>query len=380
MKVALVVDDFALNFGQGRYTVELARRLRPHCELHLFCNTFQAPPEPGFVCHRVPCWRASAITTSISFAACAERALRRERLDIVHAQGMSCWGADVITAHMCNAAKYQKMPPLSWRGRLFPWLIIPLERRFFRHRRAGHLIAISQRFAKDIIAHYGWNKPVSVIYHGTDTDSFRPPESAAIRQALRRESSLPAEAWVWLFMGEAVKGLREAIAQLVNFPQAVLLVVSRSDFAPYRALAARLGVDLRVRFWGVESAPVRAFQAADVFVYASRYDPFGLVVSEAMACGLPVLVGQDIGAAEWIVPGQNGLLCEPDVPESLRAQLAWLAAEPARARQLGLAARQTVIAHSWDACAAQTLAVYESLLRERDGGQSPPRNGAATAR
>jgi glycosyltransferase involved in cell wall biosynthesis len=370
MRVALVVDDFALNFGQGRYTVELARRLRHQFEVHLFCNSFQAPHEPGFVFHHVPCWRASAITTSISFAACAERALRRERLDIVHAQGMSCWGADVITAHMCNAAKYQRLPPAGWRGRLFPWLIVPLERRFFRQRRARRLIAISHRFGRDIIAHYGWDKPLSVIYHGTDTDYFCPPENAATCQALRVQFGLPAGAWRWLFMGEAVKGLRDAIAQLVNFPQAVLLAVSRSDFAPYGAFAARLGVGSRVRFWGVESSPVRAFQAADVFVYASRYDPFGLVVSEAMACGLPVVVGQDIGAAEWILPGENGLLCDPGAPESLRAQLKWLAADPARARQLGQAARQTVKAHSWDLCAAQTLAVYESLLKERAGKQN----------
>jgi glycosyltransferase involved in cell wall biosynthesis len=124
----------------------------------------------------------------------------------------------------------------------------------------------------------------------------------------------------------------------------------------------RLGVAHRVLFRGVESAPVRAFQAADVFVYPSRYDPFGLVVSEAMACGLPVVVSRTIGVAEWVEHGRNGLLCDPADPGSLGRSLASLAADPGLARALGQAARQAVLQYSWDRCAARTLEVYEETI------------------
>ena len=365
MNVALVVHDFDPNFGHGRYAVELARRLAPHCDLRIYANRFAAAPEPNVAFQRVPALRANALSTVLTFLPAAERLLARRNQDLIHAQGLTCWHADVITGHMCNAAEYERLPPATPRQRLFPAVVVPLERRFFQQARARHLIAISRVFADEIRTHYNWHRDTSIIYHGTDTHTFRPAASNAARRELRAHYDLTSHAWTWLFMGEAVKGLRETIDQLAHFPNAELLVISRSQLADFRDQAARLGVAARVRFHGVEAQPARAFQAADVFVYPSGYDPFGLVVAEAMATELPVIIGQTLGVAEWIEHGRNGLLCDPARPATLQAALAQLAADPALAACLGTAARVTVAAHSWDACATQTLAVYEQVLRER---------------
>ena len=365
MNVALVVHDFDPNFGHGRYAVELARRLAPHCDLRIYANRFAAALEPNVAFQRVPALRANALSTVLSFLPAAERLLARRDHDLIHAQGLTCWSADLITGHMCNAAKYARLPPTTPRQRLFPAIVIPLERRFFQQSRARHHIAISRVFADEIRTHYNWHRPTSIIYHGTDTHTFRPAASDAARRELRARYALNPSAWTWLFMGEAVKGLRETLDQLAHFPNAELLVISRSQLADFRDQATRLGVTARVRFHGFEPQPAFAFQAADVFVYPSGYDPFGLVVAEAMATELPVIIGQNIGAAEWIQPGRNGLLCDPAQPATLHAALAQLAADPTLAARLGAAARAKVEAHSWDACAAQTLAVYEQVLRER---------------
>src|SRR5690606_16892109 len=104
------------------------------------------------------------------------------------------------------------------------------------------LITMSHRLESEVRRHYGWRGPVSVIPHGTDGARFRPPADASERAALRRRHGLPAEGWVWLFVGEAVKGLAEAIRALPHFPEATLAILSRSRLDGHLAEASALGV------------------------------------------------------------------------------------------------------------------------------------------
>jgi len=366
--VALVVYDFNPSFGQGRYCVELVRRLRPEIAFSIHAASFEAPDWPGVRCIPVPAWRANVLTTIFSFMAAVGPTLKRAGPDLIHTQGLACWSADVITAHVCNAARRHHLAGQNFRARLFTRLIAPFERAFYQHRRAGQLIAISEVVRREVTAEYGWKRPCSVIHHGTDVERFRPATDAAERRALRRELGWPDEAWTWLFMGEAVKGLAKVLTQLPEFPEARLVVVSRSDMAPYRAQADALGVTTRVAFHGFDPRPERLHRAADVFVYPSDYDTFGMVVTEAMASGTPVVIGRNIGAAELVEDGRNGLLCDPADPDSLKHSLRALAADPAFGRRLGQAGRAAVERKTWDDCAAATLRVYEQALR----GQARP--------
>jgi UDP-glucose:(heptosyl)LPS alpha-1,3-glucosyltransferase len=363
MKIALVVHDFDRRVGHGRYSFEVARHVALAHEVHVWANRFEPSPPPNVFYHPVPAWRATALASVLTFLVAAEPRLRRHAFDLVHAQGLTCWSADLITAHVCNEARRRADPPARWRQRLFPLLVCPLERRFYRQQRARALIAVSGVVAREIQECYGWCRPSYVVHHGTDLAHFQPLADAGRRATLRAHFGVPAGAWTWLFVGEAVKGLAAAMAALPAFPAAHLLVVSRSDPARFQRLAVVLGIGSRFVFHGPTDNAALAYQAADVLVYPSNYDAFGLVVAEAMACALPVVVGQRIGAAEWIDSGRNGLLCDPRDLSSLKAQLHRLATEPSLARRLGAAARETVEQHSWDVCAARTLAIYEELAQ-----------------
>ncbi len=381
MEVALVVHDFDRNNGQGRYCVELVRHLRDRCRFIVYSNTAD-PEELAHVAWRpVPAWRGRHLTTVFTFLAGAERKLRGARHDVVHAQGLSSWQADVITVHMVNAARLRRLPPAARsKDRLFSAIVTPLERAFYQRRRARHAIVMARRLGAELAEEYGWDRPLSVIPHGTDTVRFRPAHGKGERAEARARYGLGDEVRTWLFIGEAVKGLREVIAQLPAFPKVRLLVVSRSVVDVHRALARQLGVAGRVAFHGSEVSPELAFRAADVFVYPSAYDPFGMVATEAMASGLPVVLGRDMGAAELVRHGHDGLLCDPASLESLREQLARLEADPATAAMIGRAARATIGLHSWEACAESTWAVYQSVAGNRGlsvGGaaKNPPPTG-----
>jgi glycosyltransferase involved in cell wall biosynthesis len=358
-----VVHDYDPNYGQGRYCVELVRRLRDRVRFTVFANTFKGPEFPDVAHVRVPAWRYNALTTVYSFMPLGQRVVDAHPVDVLHAQGLTCWRADIITGHICNAARARRMNTRWIKPRLFMKLVIPFERRFYRHAEPRRLIAISRCLDREVRHHYGWDKTTTVIYHGTNSEQFHPPAPAE-RAEQRRKFGIPDDAWTWLFMGEATKGLRQSIDQLPRFPDARLLVVTRSRLDEFRQQAGRLGVSGRVVFHGFEPHPELAFRAADIFLYPSDYDPFGMVVTEAMASGIPVAVGRDLGAAELIDDEVNGLLFDPHDPESIASRLRKLS-DPAFAASVGRLGRATIRHHGWDACAEATLQVYREVHAEK---------------
>ncbi len=348
MKIALVVHDFLMGVGHGRYCIELARHLAGQHEIHVVANRFEEGLEFPFRAHEVKAWRGFALASVLTIPGRAERILRAENFDVVHAQGFSCWNADVVTAHVCNAARQRRAPASGLLKRVFPAVVIPLERAFYRRNRGAEIIAVSKRVAGELKEEYGAGE-CRVIYHGVDGRVFAPTEKGRV-----------GGRWRWLFAGEAVKGLRQAIEALAKFPEADLAVVTRSEPGPWMELARDRGVAERVEFHGPSREMVGRYQAADLFLYPSEYDTFGMVVAEAMACGLPVVVGREIGAAEWIEEGRNGFTCDAgDLESVVRALEKVRDLDLEARRRVSGEARRTAEDHSWGACAERTLEVYQ---------------------
>jgi UDP-glucose:(heptosyl)LPS alpha-1,3-glucosyltransferase len=357
MRIAFVVHDFLRGVGHGRYCIELARRFSREHEIHVLANRFEADLDFAVQRHPVAAWRGSALASVLTFPGAAEKILARENFDLVHAQGFACWKADVITAHVCNAARYRQTPARGLVKRLFPAFVIPRERKFFQSAGASEIIAVSNFVKRELEMEYGV-RDARVVYHGVNGEEFFPAKGD-LKIKLRREFNLTGNAWVWLFAGEAAKGLAEAIEALVEFPEAHLLVVSRSCCDHFKGMARAAGVQQRIVFHGPVEQMARCYQAADVFVYPSEYDTFGMVVAEAMACGLPVVVGKNIGASEWIEDGRNGFVCGP----------ADLAAQLRKVRdvteEISRRAWETALSHSWEDCARRTMDIYERAMASK---------------
>ena len=104
--------------------------------------------------------------------------------------------------------------------------------------------------------------------------------------------------------------------------------------------------------------------AADIFVLPSRYEPFGIVMLEAMACSVPVIATNTGGPATVIEPGVNGLLVDPTDTEALANALAALILEPKKRREYGKRGRATVEDnYSWKIIAERHLAAYGLEMR-----------------
>jgi glycosyltransferase involved in cell wall biosynthesis len=148
-----------------------------------------------------------------------------------------------------------------------------------------------------------------------------------------------------------------------------VLVVGDGDPASVAPLIRPPMAD-RIHFTGLQQ-PEPYFAAADCFVFPSRCEGFGLVMAEAAACGLPLVVTPAGVGAELVEPGLSGyLLPQPhdkDGERALAQQIAGhldsLADNPDTARAMGLAARQKSLQFTWD---RQAKLVEQVLMRLAD--------------
>jgi glycosyltransferase involved in cell wall biosynthesis len=99
-----------------------------------------------------------------------------------------------------------------------------------------------------------------------------------------------------------------------------------------------------------------AYWAADVLVYPSRYDAFGMAVLEAMACGLPVIVSDAAGSHEIV--GDAGIVLNSLEPASIRDAIEGVREDSSHAGQMGRRARAIAETRTWDESGAMLLNLY----------------------
>jgi glycosyltransferase involved in cell wall biosynthesis len=113
---------------------------------------------------------------------------------------------------------------------------------------------------------------------------------------------------------------------------------------------------------------IRLYQAATVFALSSAEEGFGMVLIEAMACGIPVVATACGGPDGIVVDQQDGFLVPVDDTNAFADRLTHLLANPSENRRMGQAAREAVLAKfEFTAAGAVLLDVYERLLARRSG-------------
>lgn len=110
----------------------------------------------------------------------------------------------------------------------------------------------------------------------------------------------------------------------------------------------------------------RKFSEADVFVLPSRYEPWGLVVNEAMAAGLPVVADQRCGAAiDLVHDGETGRLLQTLSSQTLEAAMERFAQCPAEAKEMGDRARARIANWTYDHCVAGFMSAIQAAPKVR---------------
>jgi glycosyltransferase involved in cell wall biosynthesis len=200
---------------------------------------------------------------------------------------------------------------------------------------------------------------VHAIALGADANLFHPGPVQA------RDPSSPC---TFLFAGASInrKGidvLVEAFGALQRkFPGKARLVVvgPRGDS---HALLERPGIgDVVVRAAVAQADLLETYRSADCFVLPSRHDSFGMAVLEAMACGLPAIVSEMVGAREAIEEGRCGWVVPINDASALESRLTWCVENRAALAAMRPVARAAAERYGWDRYARQLASVMTEIL------------------
>jgi glycosyltransferase involved in cell wall biosynthesis len=242
---------------------------------------------------------------------------------------------------------------------------------------ADRIIAISDMMTRDLVEDFGVPQDkIRRIYHGVG-EKFRPIRDPERLRAVAEGYRLP-ERFV-LFVGHIypqknfANALRSFAAIAGEYPHRLVVAGRpRWHYDEDLALMAGLGIADRVQFlYFVENDDLPAiYSMADLFIFPSLYEAFGLAAVEAMACGCPV-AASTAGALPEVL-GDAALFFDPPDVAAMTAAMRRLLQEPAtRAAQIerGLA---RAARYSWRRCAEETLALFEELAGRRpiDGAGS----------
>jgi UDP-glucose:(heptosyl)LPS alpha-1,3-glucosyltransferase len=196
-----------------------------------------------------------------------------------------------------------------------------------------------------------------------------------MRAIARAQLGLGGEAFLFLFVGSGFwrKGLDAAIGALAGCGDGRfhLAVAGRDrEAGHYARLAAAAGLGERLHLLGGRDDVRPLYAAADCFLLPTRYDPFPNAALEALAMGLPAIVGRRSGAAEILQPGRNGWVCDPGDVAGLSGLLREAAAAAGDNRLLA-AARAAAEGYGMDDMARKLTDLYSALGASPGGGHGP---------
>jgi D-inositol-3-phosphate glycosyltransferase len=222
---------------------------------------------------------------------------------------------------------------------------------------------------------------ISVIPCGVDPFLFRQRDSAESKTHL----CLPDKRYI-LFVGriDPVKGI-DTLLKAINLLKKkldsdhnvhLLIIGGDKDHADaergsemhkLKKLTATLGIGNMVTFLGSQRQDQLPYfySAAEVCILPSRYESFGMVALEAMACGTPVIASKVGGLSSFIQNDVSGLLIPEGDKVSLAEKIHLLLFQPSFKKTLGSNARERALELSWPVIGKRVLTLYQSLMKER---------------
>ena len=371
-----MIPKFGLVGGAEGFAAELTERIAvdPRFEVHVFANRWEGS-SGRIVFHQVPIVRFPKFLTTPSFAWFAGREIKAAGpFDLIHTHDR-IYRADVYTMHGI---------PHRWWVRevrrkgmsLFDRALACVEDRLVFKGGCRRFLAVSELTRKIFLSEYPVDPAlVTVVHPGIDASAYAGLDRERCRREIRGRYGIGADEPLILFvsMNFPIKGLDHILRGIgllrKKDPESRfrLLVIGRGDRKAYGRLARDLGLGDAVVFAGaVARDKLPEFYAAgDLYVMLSRFDTFGMVVLEAMAAGLPVLISGRVGARDVVREGENGFVVgNPEDADAVAGRIGAMLNRKIRA-EMGRQALKTARENSWDAAVARVLAVYEEVWADQ---------------
>jgi glycosyltransferase involved in cell wall biosynthesis len=298
--------------------------------------------------------------------------VREHQLDLLHVPSYRrmLWPrpcALVATIH--DLAPFRVPQKYDWK-RMFYGRVIA--RRLVHRQHA--IIAISENTARDIVDFFGISRQrLTVVHNGIEHDRFFPGSRDEAKAVIAQRHALHRPFFLYVARLEHPgKNHVRLISAFEEFKAAThsdwQLIFGGSDWHGAEAIHAAIqrspvSTDIRALGFVPDEELPDLYRAADVCVYPSLYEGFGLPPLEAMACACPVIASPRGSLGE--VLGDAAALIEPEDFHTIARQLYILATDGAVRNRLRAAGLAHARKFDWKRSAAQTLKVYELTAQQR---------------
>jgi UDP-glucose:(heptosyl)LPS alpha-1,3-glucosyltransferase len=335
MKLVIVFSGAHRRGGVERVVWEALRYFGAHHEVWFVGGELESPERlPDGIRHiKIS---ADVAARPVKFRRAAASALAEIDSDTVLTFGANCPPGDVCMVGSVHLAWLNVGRPIPVQRFRIPAKVrflmprhrqlLKLERSYFRAPGKRTFVAVGDQVNEDLIRLYNVAPTAIVtIPNGFSKSEFSPARRASHYASIRTELKIAEAEIALLFVGNELhrKGfgvLLEAVAKCQD-PRVVVHVVGKADIHPYSAMIGRLGLVDNVRWHGATNDVARFFAAADLFVLPTQYEPFGIVIIEALAMGVPVITTRLAGAAPAVDGSGAGMLqIDPDDPHALEGE------------------------------------------------------------
>jgi len=372
-KIAVVIPKYGLVGGAEQFVAELTCRLARQTgyDFHVLTNRWQAGTT-NIKFHKIPIITFPKYLTTLSFAYFTQCCLNRNNFSLVHSHER-IFGADIFTLHgiphryWVHNIRKKKMS-------LYDLATAWVEKKLVMEGSCQKFIAVSNLTRDIFLQEYNIDpERVTVIHPGVDLNDYATADKRLIRADVRKEYGFNSEEPIILFasMNFEIKGLDAIMLSLARLKAKrhsfKLIVAGKGNVKKYTQIAREAGIADDVAFTGQLSKGklIRLYLAGDMYVMLSKFDTFGMVVLEAMAAGLPVIISSNVGAKDIVQEGENGFVISDTSDADYIASKIGILLNENTHNSMAKSAYYTATQNTWDHVTLKYREIYESILVTR---------------
>ncbi len=381
MKIALTIYKYLPTKGGGEgYLANFANQLaeRGH-DVHIFASKWESNNDKIHF-HTIPSIRYPKFLKDISFVINCYNTMTKSHYDIVQVVGRAL-GMNIFNPHCGVEKAWLKQDFLSINCPLSRFLkhitaffsfrqnfILWLDRKQYMGKGVSRIIAISDMIKNDIIKYHNIDpQKIDVVYNGVDLQRFNPDNKMKYRTVVRKELSL-GEEFIILYISNnfRLKGLFTLIKSMGELKKSgknfKTLIIGRGNEGPYRKLATNLDCLENLIFLGHVGEIEKYYAASDLYVHPTFYDSCSLVVTEALASGLPVITTIYDGASGVMEDGREGFVLGDPKDHRVLAEKISLFFDDVFRQKRSIAAREKAEKYPAEKNCEEIIKIYNEVI------------------
>jgi UDP-glucose:(heptosyl)LPS alpha-1,3-glucosyltransferase len=354
-KIAVIVPKYGLVGGGERFVFELTERLAniPGYEIHVFSNKWRSESD-HITFHKIPIITFPKWLTSISFAYLANRKIAKMDFDLIHSHDR-VFKSNVVTLHSIPHRTWVRDVRMKRRLSLFDYTTSWTDKKMYTCSNCQMFLPVSNLVKIKVLEAFQIDeRKIRVIHPGVDVERFQ-SDNPDNRKEIRHAFGISEADFLILFVGMnfEVKGLDSLLSAIAllksgyDNDQVKVLVVGKGNTKKYKALAHKLGIGEQLIFAGIQNDMEKIYPAGDILVMLSKFDTFGMVVTEAMAASLPVIISNNVGAKDLVVQGENGFVVDREDIEMISSKINVMLNREKRL-EMGKKAHNTALNNTWE--------------------------------